>query len=97
MANGDGPYIITNSLLKIPQGSGDIMKEPMWTFDVDYVTQNNSTYNCLQRYACFLSLYKLNIRSFIWHKRFMKLHDFWGLKLSLSLPYQKLTEYCKES
>ena len=30
-------------IFKIPQGVWDIMKEPMWTCDVNYITQNNST------------------------------------------------------
>ena len=40
----NGSCIKTNST--VPRPGRDIMKEPMWTFDVDYVTQNYSTYNC---------------------------------------------------
>ena len=32
-------------IFTIPRG-GDITKEPNWTFDVDYITQNNSMYSC---------------------------------------------------
>ena len=38
-----GLYIKTNS--NFPHG-WDIMKEPIWPFDVDYITQNISTYSC---------------------------------------------------
>ena len=34
---GDGPY----SKTKNSRGGGDVTKESMWTFDVDYVTQYN--------------------------------------------------------
>ena len=27
-------------------GGGDIMQEPIWAFDIDYITQNNCTSNC---------------------------------------------------
>ena len=29
--------------LKIPSAGGDITKEPLWTFNVDYVTRNNTS------------------------------------------------------
>ena len=35
-------------------GVGIIAKEPTWTSDVDYLTQNNRS---LQSYACFLQLF----------------------------------------
>ena len=41
--HGDGSYI---KKCKIPPGSGDILMEPMSTFHVGYIAQNNSSLLC---------------------------------------------------
>ena len=43
-----GPIWMVSKNYKIKKiRPGDIMKESMWMFDIDYVTQNNrSLYNC---------------------------------------------------
>ena len=62
---------------------GDVTKEPMWTFDIDYITQNNKNTivsNAMHVfYDCSMST--IHISSFVWYERFVKLavHDFGGL------------------
>ena len=67
-------------------------KEPMWTFYVNYVTQNNSYIQLLATLCMFLPLLR-NLRQTS-TERFMKpavVHDFCGGKVSLALHYQNLT------
>ena len=54
----------------------------------------------VQSYDCSESTSNVHISSFIRYEHFVKpadVHDFWGVKLSLALPYQNLTGQCQES
>ena len=65
----------------------------MWTFDVDYVTQNNSYVQLFAKLSVFLPFLRdLQQKS---TERFVKpavVHYLWDVKsLPLSLPYRNLT------
>ena len=67
-------------------GRGIMSKEPMWTFDVNYVTQNNSYVQLLARLCMFQPLL---------HDLLAVVYDFCGGKMSLALHYKNLTGLCK--
>ena len=67
-------------------------KEPMWTFDINDVTQSNSYVQLLYPLCMFLSLsHDLRQTSTECFVKLAIVHDFCSMKLSLGLHYQNLT------
>ena len=91
------PIIVVHTFKNIrnsPEGWGITSKEPMWTFNLNDVTQNNSYVQLLATPCVFLPwLRDLHQTS---TERFVKpaiVHDFWGMKLSLPLARTALPKF----
>ena len=74
----------------------------MWMFDINDVTQNNNYVQLLAALRVFLSLLLLRDLRQTSTEHFVKpaaVHDFWNVKLSLSLAfhYQNMTGRRKDS